>query len=684
MSQNNYVPLEPKTPVTQFTVTTIDNTLYNRTFTKPLPPRGRLLNSTFYPVGITRDIKYNTKALVHGINGKANDHELGKLNDMGMLAGAAAIAAYLFKTNKTPLTKGMEIVGPAAFFASMALWPKLAIQLPAMIIHGVDPMKQYKDSQGRVKPFYQDPQFIPWDLYSDKAIDRIGDRLGVSKEMPNRRAYTEEKMRKIALQSNTLWMLTAGFATPLMTALACNRLEKPLAEKLDEMTNKQADNILKNFAANTKKLRDPSIAKEIKQVIADYTGKNADENAVQRIAKILTKNETPMMTDLITQDLENLIKPGQQLPVKQLRRIVWSMRKFKSEQAVLKQYYTKKLGNVPESALANFWNETSDKIVDLLGFTKEEYKQLDRKNVGKLLRGKLEKIVSNDADYKLVLGGIAEQILQMNKKFGIHQDEKTNQDWMCCTDFVRHTKQAHNLAGHNLRKAGMEQTSKVLDYETNSLKHAMLETAHNRVYGVKNELFRWIETLDFFKRAKDMDPKIAETAKTGKKILIEGHTADYMTKFEDSLKRPHNLVEYQDLMKNMYPLEIKDGKWDFKLDKQTDTILEAHATRRTFVNKYLKDMIEKFGNEVNFVHPKHLINGEIPEGNASPSLKKFLLAGVAEDEYIFKALKSKYNSQKWLKMFGKFAAILTGVTVGAQFFFGKVRKPMIVQQEVKK
>jgi hypothetical protein len=672
MSQNNYVPLEPKTPVAQFTVTTIDNTLYNRTFTKPLPPRGRLLKGTFYPVGIARDIKYNTKALVHGINGKANDHELGKLNDMGMFAGAAAIAAYLFKTNKTPLTKSMEIVGPAAFFASMALWPKLAIQWPAMIIHGVDPMKQYKDSQGRVKPFYQDPQFIPWDLYSDKAIDRIGDRLGVSKEMPNRRAYTEEKMRKIALQSNTLWMLTAGFATPLMTALACNKLEKPLAEKLDEMTNKQADNIIKNFAANTKKLRDPSIAKEIKQVITDYTGKNADENAVQRIAKVLTKNETPIMTDLITQDLENLIKPGQELPVKQLRHIAWNMRKFKSEQAVLKQYYTKKLGNVPESALANFWNKTSDKIVDLLGFTKEEYKQLDRKNVGKLLHGKLEKIVSNDADYKLVLGGIAEQISQMNRKFGTHQDEVTKQDWMCHTDFVRHTKQAHNLAGHNLRKAGMEQTAKVLDYETNSLKHAMLEKTQNRVYGVKNALFRWIETLDFFKRAKDMDPQIAET---GKNILIEGHAADYMTKFEDSLERPHNFVEYQDLMKHMYCSE---------LDPITDKILDHHHTARTFKEKYLKDIIKKFGNEENFAYPNHLINDRIPEENASPSSKKFLLAGVAEDEYIFKALKSKYNSQKWLKMFGKFAAILTGVTVGAQFFFGKVRKPMIVQQEVKK
>jgi len=32
-------------------------------------------------------------------------------------------------------------------------------------------------------------------------------------------------MRKVSVQNNTLWMLTAGIATPIMTALACNKAE---------------------------------------------------------------------------------------------------------------------------------------------------------------------------------------------------------------------------------------------------------------------------------------------------------------------------------------------------------------------------------------------------------------------------------------------------------------------------
>lgn len=39
---------------------------------------------------------------------------------------------------------------------------------------------------GRKKPFYQDAQFLPWDLYSAKEIDKIGDRMGVPKDIPNR------------------------------------------------------------------------------------------------------------------------------------------------------------------------------------------------------------------------------------------------------------------------------------------------------------------------------------------------------------------------------------------------------------------------------------------------------------------------------------------------------------------
>ena len=157
----------------------IQHELDNRTFIKPLEGKGRLIKGNIFnaPAIMVKDAIYDAKALKHAIRGEANDHELGKLNDVGLKLGGLAIAGYLFTRKQTPLTKGMEFVGLGSFLASMAIWPKIAIQLPAYLIHGVNVQKQYEDSFGRKKPFYQDPQFIPWDLYSDKEIQKIGDRL---------------------------------------------------------------------------------------------------------------------------------------------------------------------------------------------------------------------------------------------------------------------------------------------------------------------------------------------------------------------------------------------------------------------------------------------------------------------------------------------------------------------------
>lgn len=128
-----------------------------------------------------------------------------------MKVGGLAIASYLFTKKQTPMTKAFEFIGLASFFGAMNLWPKLFLQLPAYLIHGVNIRQKYEDNYGRKKMFYQDHQFIPWDLYSDKEINKIGDRLRVPKDIPNRREFIQEKMRKIALQNNTMWMLTSGF-----------------------------------------------------------------------------------------------------------------------------------------------------------------------------------------------------------------------------------------------------------------------------------------------------------------------------------------------------------------------------------------------------------------------------------------------------------------------------------------
>ena len=64
----------------------VNKELSNRTFIKPLPSNGHLVRNSLFdlPSEIFRDIKYDAKAFHHSVKGKANDNELGRLNDLGI------------------------------------------------------------------------------------------------------------------------------------------------------------------------------------------------------------------------------------------------------------------------------------------------------------------------------------------------------------------------------------------------------------------------------------------------------------------------------------------------------------------------------------------------------------------------------------------------------------------------
>ncbi len=158
-------------------------------------------------------------------DGTADDHSLGRLNDVGMKLGGLGIAAYLATRKAAPRAKVMEFAGAAVFFSMMQLWQKVFIAAPIKARFGVDINQKFTDSFGREKELYQDNQYVP-QLRSNEELDHLADKLGLPKEMAFRREYAQEQERRIALQGRTLNMLTAGVGVPVMTALACNRIEK--------------------------------------------------------------------------------------------------------------------------------------------------------------------------------------------------------------------------------------------------------------------------------------------------------------------------------------------------------------------------------------------------------------------------------------------------------------------------
>ena len=283
--------------------------LSNRTFIKPLPSNGHLVQNTLFdvPSEIFRDLKYSAKALTHSVKGKANDNELGHLNDMGMKLGGLAIATYLFSRKFAPLAKSMEFVGLLSFFAAMEIWPKLALQLPAYLIHGFDIRQQYRDNYGTKKPVFQDHQFIPWDLYSDEEINKIGDRLNVPKDMKNRRDFIQEKMRKIALQNNTMWMLTAGFATPIMSALICEALKNPIHNYQDKKLNQSANALLSNFNTEIAKYDFSDKNKALEDLLQSRKGQPITPELFDQICKTVSQGMDSITAGEIRKDLKDVM-----------------------------------------------------------------------------------------------------------------------------------------------------------------------------------------------------------------------------------------------------------------------------------------------------------------------------------------------------------------------------------------
>lgn len=212
---------------------------------KPLEDKAKLLPSRIFgsPIEYVKDLKQDVVNIGKAAKGKANDHELGRINDVAMKLGSLGLATYLCIKNPLKLNKAMEFVGFGTFFGAMALWPKLAIQAPLKARTGVDIHQKYVDSQGRKKMLHQDPQYDLTDLYSREDLDKMGKKLGVAENLPDRDNFIKQRAKKTALQGNTLWMLSAGVATPVMSALGCNLLEKPInrgLEQIDLASSKKA------------------------------------------------------------------------------------------------------------------------------------------------------------------------------------------------------------------------------------------------------------------------------------------------------------------------------------------------------------------------------------------------------------------------------------------------------------
>ena len=114
-------------------------------------------------------------------------------------------------------------------------------------------------------------------------------------------------MRKIALQNNTMWMLTAGFATPVMSALICEALKDPIHNYQDRKLNKKANALLNNFNKEIEKYDFTDKNKKLLTLLENNKGKTITPELFEDISKTLAQGMDSITAAELKKDLKDVI-----------------------------------------------------------------------------------------------------------------------------------------------------------------------------------------------------------------------------------------------------------------------------------------------------------------------------------------------------------------------------------------
>lgn len=311
-------PIQPNIENTKRPYREAEGTINTDKNVKPNPPQGHLVHDswTMMPKYFLKDIAYDMKAVKDGFDGNANDHQLGRLNDVGLKLGGISIATILAARTKNPMVRIMEYTGLASFLAAMSIYPQAAINAPSRLVQGFDIGKEYIDDQGRKKSVLQDPNYIPFDMYRGEYpgedLDVIGDRLGIPRGIKNRDELTKEQMRKIGIQNNTLWMMTAG-SVPVFAALMAAGLEKVIAPALEKARNTSYNSEISRVLKKTEEMAGKdassnSLGRSAAKILENYKNKELPKAEFDNLVKLLTKDMDYIASEGIKDDLANIFR----------------------------------------------------------------------------------------------------------------------------------------------------------------------------------------------------------------------------------------------------------------------------------------------------------------------------------------------------------------------------------------
>jgi len=244
---------------------------------RPLAASGTLVKENIFQSAgstVSSYVDYFKYFYNAAFKGEGNDYKVGKINDLAIRAGSLGIAGVLATSKMFPFAKGMEFVGLGTWFAAMALWPRV-LGVPIQMKTGVNINQRYIDSAQKRKMVYEDNQYRPMDLFRHVDLngrplkpeeyykkydhdfvylEKMGDKLGIPRDIKNRNEATLNKMYQVGTQGRTLLMLTAGVVTPVVSSIVADSLQKPLKTFLEKQRYDKAVNELHTLDTNVESL----------------------------------------------------------------------------------------------------------------------------------------------------------------------------------------------------------------------------------------------------------------------------------------------------------------------------------------------------------------------------------------------------------------------------------------------
>ncbi|MDX2084377.1 MAG: hypothetical protein SFZ03_03195 [Candidatus Melainabacteria bacterium] len=177
-------------------------------------PVAHMAPPTNPPERVLNDSLLAAKTLHQGIQGKnLADYPLGVTDGMFRRVGSVGLAVLAALGSNSRIAGVNELVGVSTWLFSMWVVPRVLNGL-FMAKTGFNMLSEYVSTQGSRKRLTESQQYMPISLIDPESIDQFAERMRIPQA--DRKRLVRQKIQSLTAQFNSLWMLVAGFATPLL------------------------------------------------------------------------------------------------------------------------------------------------------------------------------------------------------------------------------------------------------------------------------------------------------------------------------------------------------------------------------------------------------------------------------------------------------------------------------------